>query len=88
MTTAQKRTLATSLLVGVGGPLVVWLITTAARSAVDGKLDAQRFVSDSIRRDALRTEDRALLLRIDSTSQRTDQRLRAIWCADKPPGCQ
>jgi hypothetical protein len=59
------------------GPLIVLALAGAFKHTLDQKLDVRRFEADSIRRE----EDRMLLRRID-------QRVTAIYCADKPPGCQ
>lgn len=66
---------AAMVLVPIG---MAWGILT---SQVSGKLDASRFVTDSTRRDAAEQTDHAILLRID-------ERVRAMYCTGKPPGCQ
>jgi hypothetical protein len=87
--TAYRRPgLVPGWLWGVLAALLVSFLSWGAKSWDAGKLDTSRFVADSIRRDAQRDLDHALLLRIDSASHRTDVRLSAVWCAGKPAGCQ
>lgn len=58
------------------------------QSALDGKLDASRFVADSanrVLRDSLLFGE---LRAIRATGDKTAVRVRDIYCADKPAGCQ
>lgn len=56
-------------------------VTSTAERALGGKLDADRFVRDSTRRDAEERNRDELLHRID-------RRVAAMYCHGKPPGCQ
>lgn len=66
-------TLATALLV----PLLIGLVTWGANRYDLAKLDTDRFILDSARRDNLRASDRMLLERIDS-------RVGEMYCAKIP----
>lgn len=73
MTAATKRYWAAILaVISLLLPVIAWSGRELLK--VDDKLDAQRFVRDSIARQP----DRALLLRID-------QRVSAMYCASVPP---
>ena len=73
---------ALKIIVAIGSALVIaggTIATTRGdiQSLQREKLDAVRFERDSVAREV----DRQLLERID-------RRVSAIYCADKPPGCQ
>lgn len=61
----------------IGVPVLLMLLAWAGARYDASKLDTSRFVADSIRREY----DRDILSRVD-------RRVEAMYCADKPPGCQ
>jgi hypothetical protein len=72
---------ALKTVLGFAGTLLVGLMSWSAARYDASKLDAARFVADSVRRDAVDQRSLELLNRIDA-------RVRAMYCEGKPPGCQ
>jgi hypothetical protein len=78
--TEPRQKLRTTAL-ALAGSLLAALLSWGAAKYDDSKLDAARFVTDSVRRDGSEARTVELLGRIDA-------RLRAMYCEGKPPGCQ
>ena len=82
----QKSSPSKGFWLGIAGAvlagILLWLFTTAANGGI---VTGSRFVTDSVRRDT----DKAAL---ESTLNRIDSRVGAIYCAglpkDKQPGCR
>lgn len=65
-----------NVLLTVGGTLAVALLSAWGKTIYSAKLDTPRFVIDSINRTHDAADLKALVLRIDSTTQKIEARIK------------